>query len=283
MYSKRSLGSPAQGFLATGDDPVCAGSDPDKDTSRRQEHAGGHGLREDDRAAFRRPEVGERRMGPKMSVGTPPRGDAHAERATAAARRRLGDPAADPADRPHPDGPARRRRDEHAGPGLGRGPQRGLAVPLLPEQAGPPGVGADRAGVPPDQAGARRPRRREPRRRAPDAGAAPGRDHDLHVRGRGLRPPDGRRGDARRGRPPAPWAWTSSPRSSRASRTGSRSNRPDLDDGPGAAAVARLLSAMVVGIFIQHAADVLGEEGDDLTALSLDRAREAASILRPPG
>ena len=59
------------------------------------------------------------------------------------------------------------------------------------------------------------------------------------------------------------------------------SNRPDLTEGPGAAAVARLLSAMVVGIFIQHAADVLGEEGDDLTALSLDRAREAASILRP--
>ena len=62
-----------------------------------------------------------------------------------------------------------------------------------------------------------------------------------------------------------------------------KNNRPDLDEGPGAAAVARLLSAMVVGIFIQHAADVLGEEGGDLTALSLDRAREAASILRPPG
>jgi AcrR family transcriptional regulator len=62
-----------------------------------------------------------------------------------------------------------------------------------------------------------------------------------------------------------------------------KNNRPDLNDGPGAAAVARLLSAMVVGIFIQHAADVLGEEGGDLTALSLDRAREAASILRPPG
>ena len=59
-----------------------------------------------------------------------------------------------------------------------------------------------------------------------------------------------------------------------------KNNRPDLNEGPGAAAVARLLSAMVVGIFIQHAADVLGEEGDDLTALSLDRAREAASILR---
>ena len=61
-----------------------------------------------------------------------------------------------------------------------------------------------------------------------------------------------------------------------------RENRPDLDAGPGAAAVARLLSAMVVGIFIQHAADVLGDEGDDLAALSHDRAREAASILPPP-
>jgi AcrR family transcriptional regulator len=61
-----------------------------------------------------------------------------------------------------------------------------------------------------------------------------------------------------------------------------RENRPDLDAGPGAAAVARLLSAMVVGIFIQHAADVLGDEGDDLAALSQDRAREAASILPPP-
>ena len=61
-----------------------------------------------------------------------------------------------------------------------------------------------------------------------------------------------------------------------------KENRPDLDEGPGAASVARLLSAMVVGIFIQHAADVLGEEGEDLAALSLDRAREAAFILRPP-
>ena len=52
--------------------------------------------------------------------------------------------------------------------------------------------------------------------------------------------------------------------------------------GAGAAAVARLLSAMVVGIFIQHAADVLGDEGDDLTALVPDRSREAAFILRPP-
>ncbi len=62
-----------------------------------------------------------------------------------------------------------------------------------------------------------------------------------------------------------------------------KTNRPDLEGGAGAAGVARLLAAMVVGIFIQHAAGVLGDEGGDLTALSLDRAREAASILRPPG
>ncbi len=61
-----------------------------------------------------------------------------------------------------------------------------------------------------------------------------------------------------------------------------KDNRPDLTESPGAATVARILSSMVVGIFIQHAADVLGEEGDDLAALSLNRAREAASIFPPP-
>ncbi len=58
-------------------------------------------------------------------------------------------------------------------------------------------------------------------------------------------------------------------------------NRPDLDDRPDAGAVARLLSAMVVGIFIQHAAGVLGDA--DLTALARTRAGEAADVLRPPG
>src|ERR1700722_16636282 len=108
-------------------------------------------------------------MGPKMSVGTPPKGDAPTERATATAG----------------EGSATRRRilqialtlmvqrgvDGTSMPNLdappGRGPQRGVAVPLLPEQTGPAGVGADRAGVPPDQAGAPRPREPEPRRRAP--------------------------------------------------------------------------------------------------------------------
>ena len=63
---------------------------------------------------------------------------------------------------------------------------------------------------------------------------------------------------------------------------GRATHRPDLDERSGAAEVARLLSAMVVGIFIQHAAGVLEDEGDDVAALSLQRASEAACILTPP-
>ena len=63
----------------------------------------------------------------------------------------VGDEATDPQDRADPDVPAGRRRDENAGPGLGGGPERGVAVPLLPEQARPPRGGAGGAGVPPLQ------------------------------------------------------------------------------------------------------------------------------------
>jgi AcrR family transcriptional regulator len=59
-------------------------------------------------------------------------------------------------------------------------------------------------------------------------------------------------------------------------------NRPDLDEKSGAPAVARLLSAMVVGIFVEHAAGVLAEEGDDLTKVLTNRARETAQILSAP-
>jgi AcrR family transcriptional regulator len=59
-------------------------------------------------------------------------------------------------------------------------------------------------------------------------------------------------------------------------------HRPDLAEQAGADAVARMLSAMVVGTFVQHAAGVVGEESEDLVALSLRRAREAADVLRPP-
>ena len=52
-----------------------------------------------------------------------------------------------------------------------------------------------------------------------------------------------------------------------------RTHRPDLDERAGAAEVARLISAMVVGIFIQHAAGALPDEGDDLAALSSPRPR----------
>lgn len=58
-------------------------------------------------------------------------------------------------------------------------------------------------------------------------------------------------------------------------------NRPDLDERVGAPAVARLLSAMIVGVFVEHAAGVL-EQGQDLTALAQQRAREAAAVVGPP-
>ena len=46
--------------------------------------------------------------------------------------------------------------------------------------------------------------------------------------------------------------------------------------------MARLLSAMVVGVFVQHAAGVLVEDSADTTALALRRAQEAAYILSLP-
>jgi AcrR family transcriptional regulator len=61
-----------------------------------------------------------------------------------------------------------------------------------------------------------------------------------------------------------------------------RKHRPDLDETSGAPEVSRMLSAMVVGIFVQHAAGVLGDGSQDLRTLSVQRAREAADILRPP-
>ena len=58
-------------------------------------------------------------------------------------------------------------------------------------------------------------------------------------------------------------------------------NRPDLDERAGAGEVARLLSAMVVGVFILNSAGVISGSVGDVTALSLQRAGEAANILRP--
>jgi AcrR family transcriptional regulator len=57
-------------------------------------------------------------------------------------------------------------------------------------------------------------------------------------------------------------------------------NRPDLDERVSAAAAARLLSTMIVGVFVEHAAGVL--EGQDLTELAQQRAHEAAAFLNPP-
>lgn len=58
-------------------------------------------------------------------------------------------------------------------------------------------------------------------------------------------------------------------------------HRPDLAEHAGAGPVARLLTAVVVGIFVEHASGAIADEGADLVELSLQRAREAAQILRP--
>jgi AcrR family transcriptional regulator len=60
-----------------------------------------------------------------------------------------------------------------------------------------------------------------------------------------------------------------------------RTHRPDLDERAGAGEVSRLISAMVIGIFIQHAAGALPNEGDDLAALIVARAVEAARVISP--
>jgi TetR/AcrR family transcriptional regulator, cholesterol catabolism regulator len=59
-------------------------------------------------------------------------------------------------------------------------------------------------------------------------------------------------------------------------------NRPDLAERDGAEDVARLLSSMIVGVFIGYAAGVFPAEGDDTTALAQQWADLAAHILRPP-
>jgi AcrR family transcriptional regulator len=59
-------------------------------------------------------------------------------------------------------------------------------------------------------------------------------------------------------------------------------HRPDLAERAGAGPLARMLSAMVVGVFIEHASGAIGDGNGDVIALSRQRAREAAAILKPP-
>ncbi|HVB91822.1 MAG TPA: TetR/AcrR family transcriptional regulator [Acidimicrobiales bacterium] len=58
-----------------------------------------------------------------------------------------------------------------------------------------------------------------------------------------------------------------------------KEHRPDLAERTGAPAVARLLSTMVVGIFVSHAAGVIPTEEGGLAAIVAQRAQEAAQIL----
>jgi AcrR family transcriptional regulator len=58
-------------------------------------------------------------------------------------------------------------------------------------------------------------------------------------------------------------------------------NRPDLDERVGASAVAHLLGAMVVGLFVQYAAGVGGDEHRDIASVLAERANEIARCLGP--
>jgi AcrR family transcriptional regulator len=53
--------------------------------------------------------------------------------------------------------------------------------------------------------------------------------------------------------------------------------QPRLCEGPGAAAVARMLRSMIIGVFFEHVAGVL--DGDDPSAAFRRRAEEAAEVL----
>ena len=57
--------------------------------------------------------------------------------------------------------------------------------------------------------------------------------------------------------------------------------RPDLAADTGAPAVARLLRAMLVGIFVEHTSGVLSDGGEerDAAAVMVERAEEASAIL----
>ena len=137
--------------------------------------------------------------------------------------------------RPHPDGPAGRRRDEHARPGRGRRAQRGVALPLLPLASGTSSSrswssrASSRWVTVPVHIDARAGRPRPP---SPDPGATPGRDPDARCSRSRTSCASwwARRCGARRR--PAPSASTSSPHSSLPSRTWVTNDRPDLDERP---------------------------------------------------
>jgi AcrR family transcriptional regulator len=58
-----------------------------------------------------------------------------------------------------------------------------------------------------------------------------------------------------------------------------RETEPELCAGPGAPEVARMLRAMIVGLFFEHVAGVL-DDGGDTAAAFRQRAIEAAAVLR---
>ena len=53
-----------------------------------------------------------------------------------------------------------------------------------------------------------------------------------------------------------------------------RKHRPDLDQRSGAPAVARLLTTVVIGVFVEHACGVISSSPEDLGPIIAQRAKE---------
>jgi AcrR family transcriptional regulator len=57
-------------------------------------------------------------------------------------------------------------------------------------------------------------------------------------------------------------------------------HRPDLDERAGAAAAARLITCVVIGIFVEHGTGVIPTGPDELAPMIAQRAKETALLLR---
>jgi AcrR family transcriptional regulator len=57
-------------------------------------------------------------------------------------------------------------------------------------------------------------------------------------------------------------------------------HRPDLDERAGAAAVARLITCVAIGVFVEHGTGVISDAPDELAPMIAARSKETAQILR---
>ena len=135
----------------------------------------------------------------------------------------------------------------------------------------PSGASWTRSPSPPRRPGERTPA--DPARRPPE------RAPPVDARGRGLHPPDARRGHAQR-RDRAQSSGTSSSAGTQAAlEHWIAEDQPRAGRGPGADAVARMLRAMLIGLFFEHVAGVLG--GEDRRAAPAGPGRGGGGHLAP--